>query len=309
MKMNLLQSMSICFVLPLCCLGLPVQADEDSTGEIQTLLFSWNSAADSVKSYDVYLDVVVNTLTEGKLVKAHEHQIRQRYQDGKWRVDLLRTLYRSVNGREEVWESNDDILAFASNRDGKGVAFFSSREHFGELKTPRGDSETRIKLLAPQLYETFKSHFYHETYYSMLSYRAESGTLSRQSDSIEVRLPRTTSSTPHNHSKEDFLVRFHPGVPIPVQIRRGVMLAESPNTISEFESEVAEVVDGIWVPVRVTRRVYSSDFATDMNTPACEELLIVDREQSRFNIDILPEVFELPFPPGTVVHDKSKGEN
>jgi hypothetical protein len=254
--------------------------------------------------------VVVNVLSEqGRLVKAHEHKIRQRYLHGKWRVDFLRTHYRYADGTEEIWESNGGIRAFASNRDGSGVRYYSSETHFGELKVPGGDPETAVKLLAPQLYETFKSHFYHETYWSMLAYRVPVGTVTYEEDSALLRLPATASSDPHNFAKADFVVHLSQKIGLPTLIRRGVNIAGNPDVISEFENEMAEVLNGIWAPVRSTRRVYSAPLVGNLQTAASENQLALDLSRSKFNIDIPLEVFELRFPPGTVVHEKASGEN
>jgi hypothetical protein len=46
-----------------------------------------------------------------------------------------------------------------------------------------------------------------------------------------------------------------------------------------------------------------------MNMPASEVELKLDTTQSKFNIDIRPEVFEMAFPPGTIVHDKASDKN
>lgn len=229
---------------------------------------------------------------------------------GKWRVDFLRTRFLGENGKEDRWEAADEVKAFAFN--GHGVRFFSSQDNFGELKVA-GLILQRVPMPAPYLFEAFKSHYYGESFLSMLEHRAEAGSISRSAGAVTLLLPTRVApgkAVPHTDAASDYSVtlsedRGH----LPTQIRSGRNLNDVPDTITEIRNELADVAPGVWAAIRSTKSVFAPEIAGSLERPAAQEELILDMSQSRFNVDIPPEVFEMAFPPGTVVHDNAKSAN
>ncbi|QDU40902.1 hypothetical protein Mal4_52650 [Maioricimonas rarisocia] len=291
----------------LLCLCL-AQARAGDGRDALKYLGLWKSGADAVWSYDIHIDVVVRGIDAGGVVTIGQHRIRQRYLHGKWRVDFLRTRIMFNSGKEEVWEAGDEIKAFADN--GSGVRYFSSQDQFGELKLPGADPETRAKLPAPHLYEAFKSHYHREPYHSILEHRAGSTTVTIAPEQIKLRLPSGGVPVPHTHASEDYLVHLSPESGYqPTLIRHGVGLGKQAGVYTETENVLDEVAPGVWAPVRSTRRIFAPEISGNPDTPAAEHELVLDRSRSQFNVDIRPEVFEMAFPPGTVVYDKAKAAN
>jgi hypothetical protein len=198
------------------------------------------------------------------------------------------------------------VKAFAF--DGQGVRYFSSRDNFGELRV-LSDLDTTAKLLAPQLFEAFKSHVYGESFFSMLEHRAVSGSQTNSTGSIALFLP-AGARVPHNNAECDYSVHLASDRGfLPTLIRFAVNLNANPDVIVETQNEISEVGSGLWVPTRSTRRTFAAAYVGNMNMPASETELSLDMTQSKFNIDIPPEVFEMAYPPGTVVYDNASGSN
>jgi len=254
--------------------------------------------------------VVVRTLADGEYVIVGEHEVRQRFLHGRWRVDLLRTCRKNKNGTEELWESKGEVKAFAYHHYGQGVRYFSSENHFGQVRVPGADQEVRVKQLAPHLFEAFKSHYYGESFFSIVAYRAASGTATKAATSVTLNLPSVTATAPHNFVNDDFIVELSTerGF-LPTLIRSGVHLNANPEVVAEIRNEIGEIGSGLWAPVRSTKRVYAVAIAGNVETPVSEEELILDMERSKFNVDIRPEVCEMAFPPGTVVYEEANAAN
>jgi len=279
---------------------------------VQESIHSWESSAEAVWSYDVFLDVVVRSQHEGQLKVIGEHRIRQRYLGDNWRVDLLKVhkMYHT-GGEEQTNAAPDEIVAFAYADE--QVRYYSSKGSFGELKTKGVDQISRAKILAPHLFESFKAIYFGESYASMLGYRAEVGKATHgDHGDIQLWLPRSGVVVPHFFWNYDFEVHLSPkNAFLPTLVRFGTKLHQNPDFICEFHNELAQYDGKVWAPSRVTRRTFGSIRGVDnaAGLPLEEITLTIDDSMSHFNIDIPHEVFELTFPPGTVVYDNASDEN
>ena len=270
----------------------------------------WGAGADGLWSYDVSVQVSVTAYSRERkeVVPTGVHELRQRYLHGRWRVDFVNTLRKYTHRPDESWQRREsETEAFAYS--GGSVRFLATERRFGEIREV--GTFLRGKLLSPQLFELHKSHFFGESYLDMLEPRASSTEVLETPDSVTLRLPSPTDlSTRHSLAESDFEVVLQRQLGWqPTVIRHGRNLLSAPGVYSEIENRLTEVLPSVWAPTHSTWSVYSPDYGGSADSPVAVTTIDVDLARSHFNIDIGPEVFELPFPPGTTVYDASSADN
>lgn len=297
------------YVAGICAVLYSTALADDHAADVVRSLEAWNSAAEAVWSYDVYASITVHahSKSQQQLVVAGEHELRQRFSLGKWRVDLLRTQRKYTDRPEEISEAANEPSAYAF--DGKQIRYFSHSNNFGQVQDRRTFSPA--KLLAPQLFEMFKAHFGGEPFLSMLRDRAARGTMLKADSTVLLDLPVDEAALLHTFWNLDFQITLAPSAGWqPIHIRYGQELgADASPFFVEYSNDFEEVAPRVWAPIRCTKAVHSKAIVGDAMQPAGVTEIRIDRERSQFNVDIPPEVFEMAFPPGALVYDASSGQN
>ena len=260
--------------------------------------------------YDVLLHVTTDTFDKesGRLVRVGEHTLRQRFMDRNWRVDLIKIRHIFIGGQKpELTETGpDETNAFAFDFRALQARFYSSPQNFGQFQPL--DDRIVAKLQAPQLFESFREPFWGQTYFQMLQPRLKDAKVSSDGDLVTLQFPPCSDrSLRINDAEYRFEIVLDPSKGyMPVLIRRsrpsGNMRVETANELTKTES-------GLWVPHKTTRTIYSKLGTGDLNVPLNVVVEDIDMARSNFNIDIDPVVFQLPFPPGTVVRDEFQHVN
>ncbi len=213
---------------------------------------------------------------------------------------------RYESGKEEVWSSDGRVNAFSFN--GKQVKFFSSNSAFGEIKGPGPDMETRVKVLAPQFYEFFRSTYNGIELYEILEPRLKQSTRAVLDSGVSLSFPALGVGRSQADVSDDYVVEVSKEAGgLPVRIRHGVGLLRHPTVVTEMKIQWSGVTPTKWVPRKLEQWVYAKSKPTGLESPAGGYEMIVRQDMAQVNIDMLGEVFDLPFPAGTTVHDNPKG--
>lgn len=282
-------------------------ADEDAHRFIEL----WGGSAEGIWSYDVTVHATVRTFTKDqqRLVPVGDHVLRQRFMQGSWRVDQIET-NRFFRGQEpKTWEASpSDVQAFALEFSAQDVRFFSSQSNFGQFCS--ASDFNRAKLLVPQLYEFFRGDFYGQTFREMLLPRSNEADTSVDGGLVRLVIPPVTNPAILVNGARDWfeVVLDARKGHMPVRIKKSKDLSSDAHFV-EIENDLTQVDGGLWVPTTSSVTVHSKAFTGGLSIPATVTLVEVDLAKSKFNDDIDPKVFELPFPPGTVVRDADQQEN
>ncbi len=282
-------------------------AADDSAARILDL---WSRSIEGLRSYDVLLHVTTDTFAkeDGHLVRVGEHTLRQRFMDRNWRVDLIKVRHIFRGGlKPELTETGaDETNAIAYDIRAQQVRFFSSPQNFGQFQ-PLNDRIV-AKLQAPQLYESFREQFWGQTYIQMLQPRLKDAKVSSDGDLVTLQFPPCSDrSLPINDAEYRFEIVLDSSKGyMPVLIRRS---RQSGDSRVETTNDLTKTENGLWVPHKTTRTIYSKLGTGDLNVPLNVVVEELDMAQSNFNIAIDPVVFQLPFPPGTVVRDEFQHVN
>ena len=271
---------------------------------VSKVLSSWNSSAERIWSYDVVLDVEVHGWSESKrsAVKIGDYKIRQRYQLGKWRVDKLAFNEFRQDGGVSSWQTSDsDFLRYAWN--GKIAKSQNSAENFASIEKKRDAFEAQI--VVPLMHHAFKDRNHYQSYYEFFSSRInnseivsnDQATLSVlfppvELDKIEVMvaLPKSSFSLEFESAN-----RFLPKS----------IIQKSGNGVvrKEIHSHYEEIDKGIWFPVQSEVKTFSTKFAPTLDEPVAFHKVRVSKTESRFNVKIGKDVFDLRPPVGTIIRD------
>ena len=285
----------------------------DDSDKVLRSLEIWKSSADEIWSYDVYASIRVTSYSRKKkeMMLVGDHEVRQRFMNGMWRVDLLKTKMFFSSGRIDEWDagpSEANYKAFAEAGDNV-VRSHLAGEHFGDIVESR--KFTPAKLLANQLFESFKNYPQAADYRSFLAERATiSKITSHDSGVMTIRMPSVSEDRQPaaNVGIEVDLDDSH-GM-LPLSIRESADLA---SDVSDFyatnDNILTEVMPGLWCPTTVVRKIYDEHVLGTNKEPISISIFKVDMTRAKFNIDIPIEVFELKLPKDTVVYDGRTGEN
>ncbi len=293
----------------ICCLftAVPLCAMESPARLIEL----WNGAAEEIWSYDVTVHVVVRAFAETKsdLTVVGDHLLRQQYLRGSWRVDQLKTDQRSIGHDPRIVNVPEGAtVAFARDFSTQHARYFSSPDKFGQIYSLSGFNRT--KLLAPQLYEHFRGDFCGQSFRDMLQPKLKGATVSSRDGLICLLIPPTEDASLLIKDANDWIeVTLDPSKNyLPTRIRKSKDL-KSDDLLTDVENHWVQNDGGLWVLQKTTKTVYSKEITKGVKVPAAVTTLEIDTNKGKFNIDIAPAVFSLPFPTGTVVWDDDQHKN
>ena len=267
----------------------------------------WQSAIEALWSWDVSIDVVVTGADKDRAeFPIGIHRLRQRYLQGKWRVDFLSTKQFTRGKVYESYEAGSDVKAWAF--DGKTTRFFNSASQFGQTDTHPHLDEIQAKLLSPLLQEAFKEDFAGVAYPKLLSMRPSPEIIKKDAAIVlflAANDPKKEKSAPlGGYDLEIELSNTHG---LPTSMSKGEGLRASRDIVETWQIEYGRAADGLTVPVNATCTVFSPDITGSSELPASKTVISIDMMKSTFNVDIDPIIFEVPFPPGTAVRDMDAG--
>lgn len=289
-----------CAPLPACAMESPAR-----------LLDLWNDSAEKIWSYDVTVHVMVRAFTDTRadLMLVGDYLLRQQYLQGSWRVDQVKIVQHAIGVEPRIATVPEGAtVAFARDFSTQEARYLSSPSKVGQTSSLAAFNRT--KLLAPQLYEHFRGDFCGQSYHDMLQPKLKGTTVSFHDGLVCLLIPPAEdSSLLIKDARDWFEVTLDPSKDyLPTRIRKFRDL-QSDELLTDIENHWLQVDGGLWVPRSSTKTVYSRQITKGMKAPAAVTVLEIDTEKSRFNIDISPAVFSLPFPTGTVVWDEDRGEN
>jgi hypothetical protein len=266
----------------------------------------WRSAGDSLWSFDVVLKVAIRTRRDGKLEDVGTFVSRQRYMRGLWRVDRLEESPAPSVAWAKKWSSSGGEI-FAIAWDGRELRSFRANGSglYGDIMPT--ERASRAKIFGPLYQELSHSTRYGECYPDIVSPRGLS--LSRKGAELilDAKPAPPGVLVPYMKSHLRFAFDGTKGVvPTSVALFPGDDL-ETPTFA--FRNELAEVLPGIWVPIASEKEVYLRNGEGNPPELASTEAVELDLGRSKFNIDIDPAVFGLPYPAGTVVYDHELKKN
>jgi len=298
----------------LIILLIPVAAF-GAAGETTTLarpLDAWSASAQSIWCYDVTLHAIVETFwaPDNELVLVVDDTIRQRYMQGSWRVDQVETNHFYKGRQPDRWKvSSGEVLAYAHEAASEDVRFFNSTSNFAQHEQLVGFS--RGKLLVPQLYETFRAHFYGQSFEQMLRPRLQDARSTRIGTTVTLTFPPAPDPVPMvNEAKTLFEITLDAAKGyMPARIKSAPNPTGAPDLVDDMVNELVLVDGGLWIPAITRLTIHCPAYTGDAAIPMSVVRIELDLGRSTFNTDIHPDVFRLPFPPGAVVYDKDQRRN
>lgn len=282
-----------------------------STDDALEFLALWKNQAEAIWSYDIELAARIDLYDKisGKMMVQSQYRIRQRFMQGNWRFDILEKEEHYLDRPVEKWvATSDDLISFAKY--GQEIRFFNAKNQFGQIFTPRTFNPAIVPTR--QIFECYRSERHGEMLPDLLLDR-KSRIESNNEEDILLFFGKTSAR--HNHSNLEFRVSLSKSSRLlPSRIVYGSDLSKANSTKKdlfwiEIENKLEAVKPGLIFPVETIERKYSPNLRGSAKEPISIEKLSVDISSAKFNIDIHPKVFQVPFPPGTIVYETETEQN
>jgi hypothetical protein len=293
-------------------------ASKPSDLAVETTLAAYEGACRAIESYDLTMTTSSGLLLEkpNQHDKSHDHTNKKQADStpSEWtpvdpnqvhiktiRIshqycnrEKFRNDLRKQNGVEisekadtQIWDGGVDRRLDFGRRTGRIISMSRTQSGF-------------FGVCFLDLFRDFDGNY---TYARFIRDRMENASVEKEGDLIVLATRSNPTAT----------IRGNPfGVRLFLDPDRGFMptridltYGDDPIPQSRYTNELAEVLPGLWAPIRSRVSVFVRDKNSKYYGQELGYLLAeVDQSRSQFNGDIDPSVFDLTFPAGVMVHDE-----
>jgi hypothetical protein len=269
------------------------------------IIKAYESACKAIETYDVQLRVVTRHILTGKGAAVHEipendprrtktqiGESRQFYKRGSFRVELL-------ENRSHKFPAHSELLVW----NGEVEKELSNIRHFGEIT---GWSLSRNPEYGLAYHELFSSYSPGYSYVAMIRDRPP-GSVSaiRESKYIVLAIPSAPETNTLAAWRSARLTLDPTKGFMPAKIEIFVHKKDEDAALYDrLENTLAEVLPGIWAPIRSSRTNFALERKSKFfGKPFTIQEISIAPERMAFNKSIDNSIFALDFPVGTLVQD------
>jgi len=270
---------------------------------LEPIIDRWVSSCQEIRSYDVVLTVSNANVDEdtGDRSVYSTSTIRQRYQDGMWRVDRFdserfgKHASKSTTPPDALDAFAWDLKSIRTCNSGSNIAVIMNRRRFKESMLP-----------GPLYHQGFFSSNSGESYAENIRKRGNASVVRKAGGRYTIVAPPAPRKLVSwvTETLEVDLCPEYGFMPSEIRIIRG----SEPLIVIACEQKRWR--ENLWAPSRIIKKTYSGQGeGKPYYHKASETVVDVSEAAAHFNVKIDPAVFSMEIPGGTIVWDDIEKRN